>query len=164
MGDGTEGTDEGMPIYSVGRGKVSPLSPAQRFLEKVDRQPFKCWMWTDSVGSHGYGQFRHERSTVTAHRFMFELVFGEIPSGMIVLHSCDVPACVNPMHLRLGTHAENSQDMVKKGRNVSGAKLTVEQAKEICGSELPIKQIAAAYGISDSQVRRIKAGQSWHHR
>jgi len=161
VGDGTEGVEENQ-VPAIGR--VSPLTPAQRFLEKVDRQPFKCWLWTDSVGSNGYGQFRCDRSTVTAHRFMFELVFGEIPSGMIVLHSCDNPTCVNPMHLRLGTHAENSQDMVRKGRNATGAKLTVEQAKEICASSFAIKKIAEDYGISESQVRRIKAGQSWHHR
>jgi hypothetical protein len=42
---------------------------------------------------------------------------GPIPDGMLVLHTCDNPPCVNPDHLYLGTWKDNMQDRIKRGRN-----------------------------------------------
>lgn len=58
--------------------------------------------------------------TIYAHRFAWELAYGPIPHGMFVCHSCDVPGCVNPGHLFLGTHSDNMRDASAKGRLTGG--------------------------------------------
>jgi hypothetical protein len=57
-----------------------------------------------------------DRGYVLAHRAMYEFKTGPIPVGKVVMHTCDVPLCVNPAHLRLGTQADNLIDMRAKGR------------------------------------------------
>lgn len=70
----------------------------------------------------GYGQFNTSIKLVRAHRFSYELHFGKIPQGMFVCHKCDIPNCVNPEHLFLGTPKDNTQDCIRKGRfNHKGA-------------------------------------------
>lgn len=92
----------------------------RRFLDKIDVTP-TCWLWIGANGVFGYGQFRHEGRKQQAHRVSYQLFIGPIPPGLLVLHKCDVPACVNPHHLFVGTDADNVHDMMKKGRmNVSG--------------------------------------------
>jgi hypothetical protein len=82
-----------------------------------------CLIWTGKLDGHGYGQHwvsakytgdSGRRELV--YRIVWEEMFGEIPEGLEVMHLCDVPACVQPQHLRLGTHRENMLDAWNKGR------------------------------------------------
>ena len=79
-----------------------------------------CWEWTASFARGGYGQFftsvKDGREWYRAHRFSYIAHKGEIPGGMVVMHGCDNPRCVNPDHLRLGTQADNIKDRDEKGR------------------------------------------------
>lgn len=81
-----------------------------------------CTLWTGPVRSErpgrNYGQMyvSTAQPRMLAHRFAYEAFVGPIPPGMHVLHECDNPRCVNPQHLRLGTHQENMADKVRKGR------------------------------------------------
>lgn len=52
-----------------------------------------------------------------AHRVIYENYYGEIPKGMVIMHLCDNPKCINIKHLKMGTFKENSIDMVNKKRN-----------------------------------------------
>jgi hypothetical protein len=63
-----------------------------------------------------YGQFVMNGKSMLAHRASYELFVGPIPEGMLVLHTCDLPLCVKPQHLWLGTQAENMRDAIRKGR------------------------------------------------
>lgn len=76
------------------------------FWKQVDvREMRECWLWQGAL-ANGYGFFRNE----TAHRFAWSFIYGEVPRGLFILHSCDTPQCVNPRHLRAGTHEENTLD------------------------------------------------------
>lgn len=66
------------------------------------QEPGCCWIWAGSKGLNGYGLFQiggRGSPHVGAHRFAYEMAHGPIPKGMVVMHSCDTPACVNPAHL-----------------------------------------------------------------
>lgn len=79
-----------------------------------------CWLWTRGKGSKGYGMFSAPPIRL-AHRFSYFLHNGELPAGMQVCHRCDVPACVNPAHLFLGTAADNQRDCRAKARAFKNA-------------------------------------------
>lgn len=81
-----------------------------------------CWEWVGAKLVRGYGHLSHEGKYLLAHRVSYELHNGPIPDGLLVLHSCDNPACVRPDHLWVGTPKQNTEDMHKKGRGATGSK------------------------------------------
>lgn len=159
-----------MPVGVYPR-KFKPLK--DRLLAKIAIDPeTQCWIWTGclqpamghgqiAVGGKGIGGKR----IIGTHRVSWMVHRGPIPAGLIVCHRCDNPPCVNPDHLFLGTKAENSRDMVRKGRQKRGedlpqSKITdaqVEQIRAIIG--IPQTQIAAMFGLAQSTVSQIRGGQ-----
>ncbi len=90
---------------------------AVNFWRKVRRgAPDECWPW-EGNRRNGYGVFVFGRKAHAAHRFAFEVVHGDVPGGLGVLHSCDNPPCCNPAHLWAGTQIENIADRDAKGRS-----------------------------------------------
>jgi hypothetical protein len=144
----------------------------ERFWGKVDRSG-ACWLWTAGADQDGYGVFSVLGRQRRAHRFSWELEHDEnVPPGMCVMHTCDVPACVNPAHLRLGTTAENSADSARKARRPRGsrqhaAKLTEGQVLDLraryAAGGVTQKQLAADYGISRALVSVIVTRKAWSH-
>src|SRR6478735_6357894 len=89
-----------------------------RFAEKVERDEVTgCLIWTGANDGKGYGIIRVDGRRVRAHRWSYERHVGPVPDGLLILHSCDTPACVEPTHLRPGTDAENMADRDLRGRN-----------------------------------------------
>jgi hypothetical protein len=146
-----------------------------RFMGKVEPDlNAGCWLWSGAAsGSMGYGYFRLGRET-KAHRASWILHKGDIPAGLCVCHRCDVPACVNPSHLWLGTYADNNRDRSNKKRGSRGhkrlvrtfgeiqsrAKLTNEQVVEIRASSEPRTVLAVRYGVDKETIGRVRNGKA----
>lgn len=142
----------------------SPITLA-RFWTKVRfESEFQCWEWQGKTDEKGYGRFDEN---IKAHRFSYELFNGPVPDGKMVLHSCDNPPCVNPKHLRPGTHQENMQDAHDRKRFKSPyayrARVTADQADYIRRNPegLTLKAIAAKFGIAKSTASYIRSGKTW---
>lgn len=138
-----------------------------RFWAKVDRSGGQdaCWLWTASKDSNGYGVVRVAGTLRGAHRVSWMLAFGD-PGSLLVCHHCDVPTCVNPRHLFIGTDADNARDRDAKGRCAhgeiaGGAKLTAKQVAEIRAATSPRHELAERFGVSTRQIGRIVNGTSW---
>ena len=128
-----------------------------------------CWLWLGRL-YNGYGKLRVGHLKVAAHRLAWELVNGPIPEGLIVRHKCDVPCCINPAHLKVGTHSDNTADRVERGRSFHPlgvlhpmVKLAPEQIRAIRSDARVQTVIAAEYGIAQSLVSRIKRRKLWGH-
>jgi hypothetical protein len=92
---------------------------APRFWSKADvPSENECWLWRGSNDGR-YGEFWMNGRKQKAHRVAWELCHVSPPPDEIqVCHRCDVPACVNPSHLFLGTMSDNIRDAVEKQRVV----------------------------------------------
>jgi len=84
---------------------------------QIPSNPDQCFIWVGEKTYNGYGEIRCRGKHLRAHRVMYGLYYGVEPGNKSVCHTCDNPACCNPKHLWLGTHQENMQDMVRKGRH-----------------------------------------------
>lgn len=128
--------------------------------------PNGCIEWRGSKDRDGYGQINGRR----AHRAAYELINGPIPDGMVVLHSCDNPSCINPKHMKIGTQRDNVHDMLNKGRRHSSkgarnssAKLSEKDVLAIRNDPRILRDIAKDYGISISLASQIRLRQAWSH-
>ncbi len=104
---------------------------AERFWSKVVKTDDGCWGWNGATTPFGYGRMTagsRGAGLLRAHRVSWELHYGPIPAGLLVLHHCDNPPCVRPNHLFLGTMLDNSRDAVAKGR-VNTAPARAERAR-----------------------------------
>ena len=135
----------------------------KRFWNKVKKSD-KCWLWKGSTNGNR-AVFTISGKTHPASRIAYLITKGPIPEGLQVCHHCDNGRCVNPDHLFLGTHKENTQDMINKGRHwvQSGdkhykAKLTDVQISELrteAASGIPRSELVRKYGVSQPYVSRI---------
>jgi hypothetical protein len=142
----------------------------ERFEEKFVRSD-GCWYWIASKRS-GYGQINVNKRPIKAQRIAWTLYVGPIPPGLHVLHECDNPACVNPNHLFLGTHADNMADKVMKGRHHNGrspgerngrAKLSEAQVLSIRASSSSTYALGRQYGLNPATIGKIKSKLLWRN-
>jgi hypothetical protein len=150
------------------------LTQVNRFWTHVDRSggPKSCWLWTGFVRENGYGIIGIKDNEYRVHRVSYFIEHGRIDKDRLVLHRCDVRACVNPAHLFLGTPKDNSQDAVRKGRNTrlygeqnGKAKLTrgtVLAIRRMCArGDVYQKTVAQRFGVSEATVSYIVNGSRW---
>jgi hypothetical protein len=144
-----------------------------------------CWEWTRGINS-GYGTLRVNKNPILAHRFSLQLYLRRpIEREIEVRHMCHNPKCINPQHLKEGTHSQNMADMVDANRQAKGeylsarckiairdkiygenngkSKLTTEQVVGIRNSDKSALELSKIYGVSRTQISRIIKGISWPH-
>lgn len=166
---------KGQPMRFI-HGHNNPIIDlAGRFWEKVDKSagPDGCWIWTGFLDRKGYGDFHSvgKGKSCYAHRVAYELTNGPIETSLEVCHACDNPACVNPAHLWLGTHADNMRDSVNKNRHARGEKnghailtetdVIAIRAKHAQG--VSYRDLAAEYGTCRANISMIITGKRWKH-
>ncbi len=140
-----------------------------RFWSKVYKAPgAACWQWVGAVNDSGYGRFRNAGQTLPAHQFAWVFKHGPVPSGKLLMHKCDNRACVRPDHLEVGTHQQNMDDMVSKGRAGKGGSVrhltedvVRELRREYRTGDFTQKQLAEKLGLSVTLVRRALNGTTW---
>jgi HNH endonuclease len=154
------------PRVGLRGGRYAHYTFAEKLTARTVRGP-SCWNVQGAALPNGYvliangspSSSTYERKL--AHRLAYELAHGPIPVGMVVMHACDNPRCVNPTHLSLGTQRENIHDAVRKGR-WTARKLTDAQVAEIrATSERSMKSyrvIASRFVVSVSTVKQIVGG------
>ena len=142
-----------------------------RLEQKTKPSEGGCIEFTGARNPKGYGQLRVGKTMQQAHRVAYALIYGEIPEGLEIRHTCDNPSCVNVAHLVLGNNQDNMNDRTirfraadRRGKLNPNVKISAEQAQEIRAAyRRGATQISLAkkYDISPSQVHRIIWHESW---
>lgn len=142
-----------------------------RFWSKVDKRGAdECWPWLGTRDKDGYGKIYGVRRHLRAHRLSVWLIAGVEPTGL-VCHTCDVPSCVNPAHLFVGTPLDNMRDKIAKGRaryecgeDHHGARLTaaavVEIRRRLEAGERGC-DLAVAFDVGRPIISMIKHRRTW---
>lgn len=139
---------------------------AVRFWQKVNKTD-GCWEWTGGLQAMGYGLMYASGSSnpQLAHRVSWRLESGDIPAGMFVCHRCDNRRCVRPAHLFLGSAKDNTRDMMRKGRNRTGAnKLRawdVIDIRTLHAFGMRPRDLMEGFGVSRTMVNSIVSRRSW---
>lgn len=151
-----------------------------RFWLSVATSKDSCWTWCASLSTNGYGRIRYGGKAMAAHRVSWLMHYGTIPDGMLVCHKCDNPVCVRPDHLFLGTHQDNMDDMVAKGRakgewqgviclgeHNGQSKLTDRKVRFIRRAwkmgKFTQRQLATRVGVDPSLISYVVRRKTWKH-
>lgn len=152
-----------------------PIRPIkERILERIKKDDAGCWIWQGSRFKDGYGAIGIRRTgSKRAHRVSYEAFNGPITDGAWVLHRCDVPACVNPEHLFLGTPSDNTRDMLAKERRhilrgeshpmVRFSERFVWGVRQLRKLGASISEIASMYGLSYFAIHQLCSGRTWRY-
>lgn len=153
-----------------------PARLVSRFWARVE-QTETCWLWTGDVSQAGYGDLSHGRRHLLAHRLSFQIASGYvIPGGVVVRHRCDIPLCVRPQHLELGSPAQNVRDTYERNRRSSGtwprgtarpnAVLNdelVAQLRRAARGGRTISSLAREHGLAHATAYNAIRGKGWSH-
>jgi hypothetical protein len=130
-----------------------------------------CWESSYSLNPCGYAQIKIDHKVKTAHRVMYQYIYGNIPLDKpCILHRCDNPKCCNPMHLYAGTMQNNSIDRENRHRSNHpygekhwATKLTEAQVIEIRASNETQIVLAQRFKVSQPIIHYVKTYRTWKH-
>lgn len=158
----------GDPLFSYSRCKND--SEADWFWKRTNKAgKGECWEWHGGAIRCGYGMMRYEGRSRMATHISWHIKYGVFPT-LDLLHSCDNPPCVNPNHLREGTHAENMREAAERNRTARGvrsgrAKLTPDAVRDIRSKlgTMSERKIAKLHNVSHTVIQYIRVGRTWSH-
>lgn len=161
----------GKPLKSL-QVQIHGKTEKERFFARVGKLDSGCWIWLASLNT-GYGQFRLDTGKIIlAHRYSYLIHKGNPIDGLVVMHTCDNPKCVNPDHLVLGTQAENIRDMHVKGRakkrgligvDHSMSKLDDGKVLEIRASTESVMALSKKFNVSRAVIYDVLSRKTWRH-
>jgi len=132
-----------------------------------------CWeVFSHHKDKDGYvrvlRRINGQKKMFYLHRLVFEIEKHKIPDGLVVLHACDNPGCINPEHLSCGTVADNAADMKNKGRSLKGSlngnsKLSAQDVLAIRNDPRDALAVAKEFGITRTHVYYLRAYKNWKH-
>lgn len=130
----------------------------EKFYQYVEKTE-SCWNWTGFLDRYGYGKFKLNNKTFKAHRYSYQLTYGDFNESLHVLHHCDRPCCVNPNHLFLGTNKDNVADRTAKKRHGQTSKHLTPNEKTAILTAVeqgqPLQSIAQQFQVHISTIRRV---------
>lgn len=173
-------------VVPIKAKRKAGLSIQERLQRNCIPIPFAgCFVWCGALDNKGYGVINIGGGLARkAHRVSWSVFRGPIPPGMNVLHRCDMPCCINPDHLFLGTQADNVADMIAKGRdrkavgdnhssrlypelrrgeNHSRARLSEKDILAIRSSPMGCRRLAKLYGVTVTHINNIRSRKAWAH-
>jgi hypothetical protein len=132
--------------------------------QRIKINPSGCWLWQTSLDKDGYGIVCIHGKYYRASRVVYFLSHGYDPGKLLVLHTCDTPACCCPDHLFLGTDADNARDKKAKGRSMAGelhprVKLTDTQILTIRKSRKSLLILSKQHGVSRAYLSLVQLGR-----
>jgi hypothetical protein len=138
----------------------------ERLFDYIEPQLNGCWLWRGCKDKDGYGGIFVDNERWLAHRFVYFFVNNRNDTPLCVCHACDVPSCVNPDHLFLGTIDDNNKDRALKGRSCKGekhdkAKLSRADVERIRMTTESGRSIARDLGVDKATVYKVRRGHTW---
>jgi hypothetical protein len=163
---------------------------SSRFWNKVQiGESTECWPFLGYKTPLGYGKIGVDGRAHFASRIAWQLTYGPLDEGVCVLHHCDFPPCVNPVHLYAGTMSQNMRDMWDRRRhrppvNRSGkdwrpkgtgrargerhpdARLTAEAVVSIrrdAADGMSLETLARRHGVTRQSIWALVHRHTWKH-
>lgn len=129
---------------------------------KLGKRADDCWEWLGPKTDGGHGKKTYLGRCVMAHRWIWEMLFGPIPAGLVVYATCGTAGCTNPHHLACGYIADAR-------RQASDVKLLPADIAEIRAAKATASlhtasHLAGRYGVTPGTIRDIWNGVSWNKR
>jgi hypothetical protein len=149
------------------------VADLEKFLARVNKSnPEGCWLWQGRrVGPMQYAGFYVAGTVRIAHRWLYQILHGPLHRKTLVCHKCDNPACVNPDHMFLGSHKDNSHDSLRKARGANGVTQfaliqhhvvrTIRAWRET--KKLTYRALGQAFGIGHATARFICIRKTYYH-
>ena len=148
------------------------MKRADQFEQMIAVETDECIIWPYAL-TNGYAEFHYMGRVVKGHVESCTRRHGPRPEGMShTCHSCGVPACINPRHLRWGTAADNAADMklhgtVQWGEQMYAAKLTNDDVRAIremyATGHWFQRELAVMFGVKREAIGKVVRRDRWRH-